>query len=86
MLTVRLPSMLQQAAGEPVLVTPFVPDVGSLIEVLAARLPGFRQQMDDALFNVAINDELILHDVQARPLQDGDRVELVPTISGGCRW
>ena len=83
MLTVRLPALLRQKAGEPVLVTPFVPDVASLLDVLAERLPGFRQQMDDALFNLAINDELILHDVRGRPLHDGDIVELVPTIAGG---
>lgn len=83
MLTVRLPSMLRQQGGDPVFVTPFVPDVASLIGVLSERFPGFRQQMDDALFNVAINDELILHDVRSRSLRDGDVVELVPTISGG---
>ena len=83
MLTVRLPSMLRQADAGTVLVTPFVPDVASLLELLADRLPNLRQQMDDGRFNLAINDELILHDVQSRALQDGDTIELVPTISGG---
>jgi molybdopterin converting factor small subunit len=82
-ITVRLPSMLRPDDGRAELVTPFVPDVASLIAALAERLPGLREQMDDALFNVAINDELILHNVRAHPLQDGDTVELVPTISGG---
>ena len=28
-------------------------------------------------------DEMLLHGVQAHPLKDGDRVEIVPAISGG---
>jgi molybdopterin converting factor small subunit len=34
--------------------------------------------------NVAVNDEMLLHGVRERPLADGDVVELIPTISGGC--
>ena len=83
MMTVRLPAMLRPEDGRAELVTPSVPDVASLIDALAERIPGLREQMDDALFNVAINDELILHNVGSHPLQDGDTVELVPTISGG---
>jgi molybdopterin converting factor small subunit len=57
--------------------------VGELVEILARRVPGFRQQMDAAMLNVAVNDDLVLHGLRDRPLRDGDVVEIVPTISGG---
>jgi molybdopterin converting factor small subunit len=39
--------------------------------------------LDDSVFNFAVNDELILHHARNRALADGDRVEIIPTISGG---
>jgi molybdopterin converting factor small subunit len=82
-IAVRLPSMLNQGRPEPLVIDERVGNVAGLIEVLSRRVPGFREQMDDAVLNIAVNDELILHDVGSRPLQDGDTVEIVPTISGG---
>jgi molybdopterin converting factor small subunit len=57
--------------------------LADLIAALDRRIPGFRDQLDDSVFNFAINDELILHHARSRPLADGDRVEIIPTISGG---
>lgn len=59
--------------------------LAELIAALDARLPGLQDQLADAdsLFNFAVNDEMLLHGVKQHPLKDGDRVEIVPTISGG---
>jgi molybdopterin converting factor small subunit len=53
------------------------------VEVLDQRMPGFREQLDDSVFNFAVNDEMLLHRARERALRDGDVVEIVPTISGG---
>jgi molybdopterin converting factor small subunit len=83
MVTVRLPAMLRHGGAEILAVQEPVASVGALADVLARRVPGFAEQFEDAVLNFAVNDELILHDVLKRPLRDGDRVEIVPTISGG---
>jgi molybdopterin converting factor small subunit len=83
MITVRLPSTLSAASGDVLEVHEDVPDIASLIEVLDRRIPGFRDQLDDSVFNFAVNDEMLLHHARDRALVDGDIVEVVPTISGG---
>lgn len=84
MITVHLPASLAGEAGSPTLaIAEPVHTVGELMEILAGRLPGFRALFDDALVNVAVNDDMLLHRVRERTLADGDVVELVPTISGG---
>jgi molybdopterin converting factor small subunit len=57
--------------------------VADLVDALDARIPGFKAQLDDSVFNFAVNDELLLHRARARALADGDTVEIIPTISGG---
>ena len=84
MITVRLPAMLRQGGSDTLVVREPVATVGALVQALASRIPGLSEKFDDAVLNVAVNDELILHDVLARPLADGDTVEIVPTISGGA--
>jgi len=84
MLTVHLPASLAAEAGADTLTfTDSVRTVGDLLALLTARLPGFGALFDDALMNVAVNDEMLLHGVRERTLADGDVVELIPTISGG---
>jgi len=84
MISVLLPASLAREAGTSTLtVTEPVCTVGDLVGIIDRAVPGFRDRLDDALFNFAVNDELLLHQVQQRALADGDRVELVPTISGG---
>jgi molybdopterin converting factor small subunit len=83
MITVRLPVMLRDDGPDTVTVEEPVSSVAVLVEVLARRIPGLSEKLDDAVLNFAVNDELILHDVLRTPLKDGDTVELVPTISGG---
>lgn len=57
--------------------------IADLVTALDRRIPGFRDQLEDSVFNFAVNDELILQNARSRPLADGDRVEIIPTISGG---
>lgn len=82
-ITVRLPAMLKYGSSDTIEIAEQVRDLAALVEMLSRRVPGFREQMDAAMLNVAVNDELILHDLRALPLHDGDTVEIVPTISGG---
>jgi molybdopterin converting factor small subunit len=83
MITVRLPSALRRHDCDTLTIESQVGTIAELITVLDDAIPGFAQQMDDALFNFAVNDELILHGARERGLKDGDVVELVPTIAGG---
>jgi molybdopterin converting factor small subunit len=83
MVTVRLPAMLRHGGPDTIAIDEPVSSVAGLVEVLSRRLPDFRAKLDDAVLNFAVNDHLLLHEVMRQPLQDGDRVEIVPTISGG---
>ena len=83
MITVRLPSTLRVGAADTLAVTERVATVGDLVEVLDRRIPGFREQLDDSVFNFAVNDEMLLYHARDRRLADGDTVEIIPTISGG---
>ena len=80
MITVRLPSTLHADTLE---ISEPVPDIAALIDVLDRRIPGFRDQLDDSVFNFAVNDEMLLFRARDRTLRDGDVVEVIPTISGG---
>jgi molybdopterin converting factor small subunit len=84
-ITVYLPAMLRPHAGGADVLTITAP-VHSMAELLAAlerKAPRLVRQLDDSVFNFAINDEMLLHGVPSHPLKDGDRVEIVPAISGG---
>lgn len=83
MITVRLPSTLRLGQADTLDVTDHVATIEQLIDVLDRRIPGFREQLDDSVFNFAVNDEMLLHHARDRQLADGDTVEIIPTISGG---
>jgi molybdopterin converting factor small subunit len=83
MITVRLPSTLRVGASETLLVQEPVGSIAELIEILDRRIPGFRDQLEDSVFNFAVNDEMLLVHARDRALQPGDVVEVIPTISGG---
>ena len=83
MITVRLPATLQIGPTDTLVFSEPLLTIADLVTALDRRIPGFRDQLDDSVFNFAVNDELILHNARTRPLADGDRVEIVPTISGG---
>lgn len=83
MITVKLPSTLKIGASDTLEVHEPAATVAHLIDVLDRRIPGFREQLDDSVFNFAVNDEMLLHRARERGLKDGDVVEVIPTISGG---
>jgi molybdopterin converting factor small subunit len=85
MITVRLPSMLRAGRSDTMVVTEPVATIADLVAVLDRRIPGLREQLEDSVFNFAVNDEMLLHRVRDRRLADGDTVELIPTISGGTK-
>ena len=83
MITVRLPSTLGVNPSDILEVRESVANIAELIEILDQRIPGFKDQLDDSVFNFAVNEEMLLHRARDRALRDGDVVEIIPTISGG---
>ena len=83
MITVRLPATLQVGVSDTLVFSEPLATLADLVAALDQRIPGFRDQLEDSVFNFAINDELILHHARSRQLADGNRVEIIPTISGG---
>ena len=82
-ITVNFPAALHDRAGQTVLVHEQVSDIGQLIDALDRIAPGIKKELDDPLYNVAINDEILLHGVNRRAVRDGDVVEIIPSMSGG---
>ena len=83
MITVRLPGTLTVGPSNTLTFDEPIANMAELVDALDRRIPGFREQLDDSVFNFAVNDELLLHRARERALADGDRVEIIPTISGG---
>jgi molybdopterin converting factor small subunit len=83
MITVRLPSTLRVSASDSLEIHEPLATVADLIDVLDRRIPGFRDQLNDSVFNFAVNDEMLLYHARERALKPGDVVEIIPTISGG---
>ena len=85
MITVILPSTLRVNDANRLEVHEPVTTIAELVDAVDRRIPGFREQLDDSVFNFAVNDEMLLYHARDRALQDGDVVEVIPTISGGAR-
>ena len=83
MITVHLPATLQIGPSDTLVFSEPLATIADLVTALDRRIPGFRDQLDDSVFNFAVNDELVLYHARDRLLADGDVVELIPTISGG---
>jgi molybdopterin converting factor small subunit len=83
MITVNFPAALTPLAGPTVSVRESVATVGQLIQALDRLVPGIAKELDDPLYNIAINDEILLHSVDARAVKDGDVVEVIPSMAGG---
>lgn len=83
MITVNFPAALYPLSGQAVIVHEPVSTVGQLIQALDRLVPGIAKELDDPLYNFAINDEIVLHGVDARAVKDGDVVEVIPSMAGG---
>lgn len=83
MISVLLPSTLRVSDSNRIEVHEAVYTIAELVDAIDRRIPGFREQLDDSVFNFAVNDEMLLYHARERALRDGDVVEVVPTISGG---
>lgn len=83
MISVLLPSTLHVNDRNRLEIDEPVATVGDLVDAIDRRIPGFRDQLDDSVFNFAVNDEMLLHHARERALHDGDVVEVIPAISGG---
>ncbi len=83
MITVNFPAALHPLAGQSMLVRESVATIGQLIQALDRLVPGIASELDDPLYNFAINDEILLHGVDARAVKDGDVVEVIPSMAGG---
>ena len=83
MVTVNFPASLAHIAGHSVVVREAVSNVGQLIQALEKLAPGMAKELDDPLYNIAINQEILLHSVDSRPVNDGDVVEIIPSMAGG---
>ena len=74
---------MQPLAGASLIVREPVLTLGQLVETLGRLVPGLAETLEDPLYNFAVNDELLLHNVDARPIRDGDVIEIVPSMAGG---
>ena len=83
MISVRLPATLRVGPTDILTFDQPLATIAELVEALDVRIPGFKAQLDDSVFNFAVNDEMLLHRARERRLSDGDTVEIIPTISGG---
>lgn len=82
-ITVNFPDSLQALAGQSLTVTEPVSTIGQLIQALDRLKPGLALELDDPLYNIALNAELLLHGVDAHSVKDGDVIEVVPSLAGG---
>jgi molybdopterin converting factor small subunit len=82
-ITVNFPAAFYPLAGQSMIVHESVSTVGQLIQALDRLVPGISKELDDPLYNIAVNDEILLHAVASRPVKDGDVVEVIPSMAGG---
>ena len=82
-IVVRMPAMFHAQTGAEVIIEDAVSDVDGVRLALERRFPQLADDLSDPIFNVAVNDVMLLHGVRQFPVKDGDVVEFVPTVAGG---
>jgi molybdopterin converting factor small subunit len=84
-ITVHLPSTLRPyaAGAETLTILQPVQTIAELVAALERKAPRLAAELGDSGFKFAVNDEMLLHGVLQHPVKDGDRVQIVPAISGG---
>ena len=66
--TVNFPASLSHLAGQSVVIRESVSNIGQLIQALDRIAPGMARELDDPLYNIAVNQEIMLHSVDSRPV------------------
>ena len=86
----RIPGPLRRLSKGEITVEVGADDLGSAIEALDARYPGFKDRLlDDSgelrqFVNVYLNDEDVrLGSGLKAPVADGDEISIVPAVAGG---
>lgn len=89
-INVRVTAVLQKLTGGQKVVEATGDTVGTLIEDLEARFPGFRHQLYNEtgelhrFVNIYLNDEDIRYmGGVATPLKQGDILDILPALAGG---
>jgi molybdopterin converting factor small subunit len=82
--TVYLPSTLRPHASgaEALTILEPVHTIAELLVALERRVPRLAAQLEEAVFNVVVNDEALAGGALQHPVRDGDRVEIVPARAG----
>ena len=75
--------MFHARVGAEVVISEPVHDVAGVHAVLERRFPEIARDLSDPIFNVAVNDVMLLYGARHYPVKDGDVVEIIPTIAGG---
>lgn len=88
---IEIPSALQKITGSEESITVAGATVGEALNALCVQHSALRSQLYDesgkvrSFINVYLNDEDIRYAQQLdTPATDGDVIQLVPSIAGGC--
>ena len=88
----RIPGPLRRLSNGEITVQVGGSDLGSAIEALDARYPGFKDRLLDErgelrqFVNVYLNDEDVrLGSGLSARVADGDEISIIPAVAGGAR-
>ena len=88
----RIPGPLRRLSNGEITVQVGGSDLGSAIEALDARSPGFKDRLLDErgelrqFVNVYLNDEDVrLGSGLSAKVADGDEISIIPAVAGGAR-
>ena len=90
-ITVQIPPPLRHHANGLVFVESSGSTVGEVLSNLATSFPALAERLLDngkvrRFVNISVNDEDVRYlDDLATAVKDGDNVDIIPAIAGGCR-